>query len=65
MSEKTTTDRRSFLKLASVGAASVGAASVVATAGAQSVSADEKQPDNTTGYTETDHVKKVYELARF
>jgi len=61
MSEKNTTDRRSFLKLASVGAAGA----VIATAGAQTASADEPQLDKTTGYSETDHVKKVYELARF
>jgi len=61
MSEKNATDRRSFLKLATVGAAGA----VVATAGAQVASADEKQHGETTGYTETDHVKKVYELARF
>ena len=61
MSDKNATDRRSFLKLATVGAAGA----ITATAATQTASADETQPGETTGYTETDHVKKVYELARF
>ena len=61
MSKENATDRRSFLKLASVGAAGA----VVATAGAQSAQADASQSGDSAGYSETDHVKKVYELARF
>ena len=61
MSDKSTTDRRSFLKLAGLGAAG----SVAATAGAKTASADEADPKGSDGYSETDHVKKVYELARF
>ena len=60
MSEKSTTDRRSFLKLAGLGA--VGSVATVATKAAQ---ADEVDPKTMTGYSETDHVKKVYELAKF
>ena len=60
MSGKTTTDRRSFLKLAGVGAA--GAVAVAA--GAQSASAEAPQ-DGDAVYRETDHVRKVYELSRF
>lgn len=56
------TNRRGFLKLASLGS--------VAAAGAAIVSADdaEAQPATdapTGGYRETDHVKTYYDLARF
>ncbi len=61
MSDKPATDRRSFLKWAGFGAAGA----VAATASAQTVAADEVNPHESTGYSETDHVKKVYELARF
>jgi len=62
MSDKATTDRRGFLKWAGLGTAGAVAGSV----GAQSAGADEINPDNKSArYTETDHVKKVYELARF
>ncbi|HHI81637.1 MAG TPA: twin-arginine translocation signal domain-containing protein [Rhizobiales bacterium] len=60
MSGKTTTDRRSFLKLAGIGAAGA----IAATAGAQSASAEAPQ-DGDAVYRETDHVRKVYELSRF
>ncbi len=61
MTDKLTTDRRSFLKLASVGTASAAVAAV------STVSADAEvtKADGSAGYSETDHVKKVYELARF
>ena len=61
MSEKSTTDRRSFLKLAGLGAAG----SVAAVAGSKTANADEVNSDGNAGYSETDHVKKVYELAKF
>ncbi len=55
------TDRRSFLKLAGIGAAGA----VAMSAGAQQASADETRPGGHAGYSETDHVRKVYGLARF
>ncbi len=61
MSEKTETSRRSFLKLA--GGSAAGAVAVVASS--EAASADEALPTGNAGYSETDHVKKVYELARF
>jgi len=60
MSENKTTDRRSFLKMASLGAAS----SIAVATGVQSASADETS-QKASGYSETDHVRKVYELAKF
>jgi phage I-like protein len=61
MSEKSTTDRRSFLKLAGLGTAGV----VVTAAGTKTVSAEEIRAEGSLGYSETEHVKKVYKLARF
>ena len=61
MTGKSTTDRRSFLKLAGLGAAG----SVATAAGAKTANADEADPKRLAGYSETEHVKKVYELARF
>ena len=55
------TDRRSFLKLAglgTVGTVAAAASTVTATAG-------ELTPAKTDGYRETEHVKRVYDLARF
>ncbi|MBD8875008.1 twin-arginine translocation signal domain-containing protein [Roseibium polysiphoniae] len=57
---KDTADRRNFLKLAGLGTLA-GGASIVA-GGAEAVEAG---TDAGTGYRETDHVKKVYETARF
>lgn len=56
-----TTDRRNFLKLASVGTL-VGGAAAVTGASAQ---ASEETSVASSGYRESDHVKKVYELSRF
>ncbi len=61
MSEKTETNRRSFLKLAGTSAAGA----VALAAGNEAASADEALPAGNAGYSETEHVKKVYELARF
>ena len=53
--------RRDFLKLASLGGVSGAAAAVLG-----SEPADAKlEDDRARGYRETDHVKKVYDLARF
>lgn len=65
MSEKrdrSVADRRSFLKLAGLGAA--GGAVALATGG---TSAEAEASDKQGGalYRETDHVKKFYETARF
>lgn len=62
MSDKATTNRRSFLKWAGFGAAS----SVATVATGQTATAEEAvNADGSARYSETDHVKKVYELARF
>ena len=55
--------RRDFLKLASIGA---GSAALAAIAGGSEAEAAETATASTgRGYRETDHVKKVYALARF
>lgn len=56
------TDRRSFLKLASVGVVGTGAAAVSSVAPA--AAADAAQPKG-DGYSETEHVRRYYELAKF
>lgn len=56
---KESADRRDFLKLAGLGALASGA--TVVAGGAE---AAEAAPEG-SGYRETDHVKKVYETARF
>ena len=61
MAEKSTTDRRSFLKWAGLGSAGA----VAATAGVQTANGEVLSEDSPKGYSETDHVKKVYEPARF
>lgn len=54
-------DRRSFLKLASLG--TVG--TVAAAASSVTAVATELAPEGRGDYRETEHVKRVYELARF
>ncbi|MCP4320176.1 MAG: formate dehydrogenase [Hyphomicrobiales bacterium] len=61
MPDKPTTDRRSFLKLA--GMSTAGAVTVAA--GTVAADARESLQKEESGYSETEHVKKVYELARF
>ncbi|WP_150525113.1 twin-arginine translocation signal domain-containing protein [Roseibium sediminis] len=53
-------DRRNFLKLAGLGTLASGATVVAGAAEAAAPSQDAG-----TGYRETDHVKRVYETARF
>ncbi|MBO0345045.1 twin-arginine translocation signal domain-containing protein [Roseibium limicola] len=53
-------DRRGFLKLAGLGTLASGATLVAGEAVATEV-----QSETAVGYRETDHVKKVYETARF
>lgn len=59
--ETTTAKRRDFLKLASVGAVSGAAAAVVGAPAAEA----KVESETAVGYRETDHVKQVYDLARF
>ena len=54
------TDRRNFLKFASLGTVAGGAALV-----AGSGEAEAAEAVSGSGYKETDHVKTVYKLARF
>ena len=55
--------RRSFLKLASVGAVASGVAAV---AGSEKAEASETGAETASrGYRATEHVRKVYDLARF
>lgn len=61
MSDKKLADRRSFLKLASLSAAGA----VASVASSNTARADNVSEDGSKGYSETDHVKKVYELAKF
>lgn len=61
--ERPASGRRGFLKLAGLGAAA-GSVGLVA-GGAPAVATETVETTATTGYRETPHVKKVYELARF
>lgn len=64
MSDKTSgqvTDRRDFLKLAGLG--TVAGSAAVVTGG--KVEAAEAVETKSSGYRLTDHVKRVYETARF
>jgi len=58
--EKGATGRRDFLKLAGLGTLASGATLVSGQA-----SATEAPQEGASGYRETDHVKRVYETARF
>ena len=61
--KKETRSRREFLKTVGVGAGAAGAAAVTGTA---PLPAEAATPaENSAGYRETEHVKRVYELARF
>jgi len=55
-------DRRSFLKLASVGTLTGGALLAM---GKKPADASEKRPQDGTLYRETDHVKTFYESTKF
>jgi hypothetical protein len=59
--EAKTARRRDFLKLASLGGVSGAAAAVL---GSETADANVEE-GRAGGYRETDHVKKVYDLARF
>ena len=59
--EEIDSSRRDFFKKAGLGA---GAAAVAVTASKASA-AEAPKPAKGSGYTETDHVRKYYDLARF
>ncbi len=59
--EKTTADRRSFLKLAGIGTLTGGAAMAI---GAPAQAAVDL-PEDGSSYRESEHVKTYYKLARF
>jgi hypothetical protein len=59
--DRSSTDRRSFLKLAGLG--TVG--TVAAAASTVTASAAEDAPKSDSSYRETEHVRRAYELARF
>lgn len=54
--------RRDLLKLASLGGVAAGAAAMTASRDAEAATDPSK---NSSGYRETAHVRKYYELAKF
>jgi hypothetical protein len=62
--EKTTAERRAFLKLASLGTAA-GAAAVVSGGAVEAATPHVPVTAESKGYRETAHVRRYYELARF
>ncbi len=60
--DKTTADRRSFLKLAGIGTLTGGAAMAI---GGSPVKAAAELARDDSSYRESEHVKTYYELARF
>jgi len=61
--EKVELDRRGFLRAVGVGAGAAAATAVVASTAV--TAAEPKAASSGAGYHETDHVRRVYELARF
>ena len=60
---KTKKSRRDFLKVAGITGGAVGVAAVALAS--KSATAAAPESGKTSGYRETEHVKKYYELARF
>lgn len=60
--EQTVTDRRSFMKMAGIGAVAGGAALV---SGKTPAAAELAEENSGRLYKETDHIRTYYELARF
>jgi hypothetical protein len=60
--QKETASRREFFKSVGLGA---GAAGALVVAGGGEAEAEIVREDGSLGYRETDHVKRVYQLARF
>jgi len=63
--EKKGIPRREFLKAAGITAGAVGAATAVASSGTARAAVASEAGSASTGYRETEHVRKYYELARF
>ncbi len=63
--KKTTLARRDFFKLAGLGAGAAGAAAVVMKATGAAAGERATERPSKSGYRETAHVKKFYDLARF
>ena len=61
--ETRTAKRRDFLRLA--GGSAAGGVAAVAAAGVAPAKAEESAVKAASGYRESEHVRKVYELARF
>lgn len=62
--DKTIADRRDFLKLAGIAAAG-SAVAVLSSAKEAKALTETEAETGSSGYRETDHVKKYYELAGF
>ncbi len=60
--EETTIGRRDFFKKAGIGAGAAAVAVTASQAGAVEAASPQKKA---AGYSETEHVRKFYELARF
>lgn len=60
--EETSIGRRDFFKKAGIGAGATAIAATASQAGAVEAGTPQKK---SAGYTETEHVRKFYELARF
>jgi hypothetical protein len=60
--EEINADRRNFFKKAGLGAGAAAVAMTASQAGAVEV---DTSTSKGAGYSETDHVRKYYELARF
>jgi len=60
--DRTRRGRRDFLKLAGLGTVAGG---VTLVTGRDAAQASEAAADERTGYRETDHIKKIYDLSRF
>jgi nitrous oxide reductase len=56
--------RRSFLKGAAVAGTAVGAGAVTSRTLAEAT-VDDAEPAQSSGYRETEHIRKYYRLARF
>jgi hypothetical protein len=57
--------RRAFFRTAGLGAGAIGAAAVGLAVEDASAAEPVRKSPNSAGYSETAHVKKYYELARF
>ncbi|HET6519329.1 MAG TPA: twin-arginine translocation signal domain-containing protein [Geminicoccaceae bacterium] len=62
---KSAAPRRDFLKLAGLGGVAAGAAALVGVRRAEATAVEEAPGRGGTGYRETEHVRRYYELARF